>query len=302
VDATVVFASPAALRRVAATAPDLSAPQRTALARVRLLMSAGAPVPASLLRSLRAVLPAAEPHTPYGMTEVLPLTDVSLSAIEAAGAGDGVCVGAPLPGVDVRISALSPDGTADGHLTDRPGVRGEVCVRAAHVKDRYDALWALERTTSRDTGWHRTGDVGHLDAEGRLWIEGRLQHVITTADGAVTPVGIEQRVELVDGVSAAAVVGVGPPGTQVVVAVVAAECGPGRSGRRLRLGGRGTRLRLAGAELADAVRAAAGVDVAAVLLARELPVDVRHQSKVDRGDVARRAARLLAGARASRRP
>jgi acyl-CoA synthetase (AMP-forming)/AMP-acid ligase II len=200
-------------------------------------------------------------------------------------------VGAPLAGVTVRVSPLSPDGRAEGELTDRPGVVGEVCVRAAHVKDRYDALWALERAASRDPGFHRTGDVGHLDAEGRLWIEGRLQHVATTAAGPVTPVGIEQRVERVDGVSAAAAVGVGPAGAQVVVVVVVP------SGRRRR-----QRMGLAGSELADAVRAAAGVDVAAVLTTSALPVDIRHQSKVDRGEVARRAARVLAGARAQRRP
>ncbi|MGR7027059.1 alpha/beta fold hydrolase [Geodermatophilus sp. URMC 62] len=294
VDATVVFASPAALRRVAATAGDLTPEQRAALARVRLLMSAGAPVPAALLRSLREVLPAADAHTPYGMTEALPVTDVSLAGIEAAGDGEGVCVGRPLAGVTVRVSPLSPGGEADGELTDRPGVTGEVCVRAAHVKDRYDALWALERASSRDPGFHRTGDVGHLDAEGRLWIEGRLQHVVTTAAGVVTPVGIEQRVERLAGVSAAAAVGVGPAGAQVVVVVVAP------SGRRS--GRRGRRMALAGPELADAVRAAAGVEVAAVLGTAALPVDVRHQSKVDRGEVARRAARVLAGARARRRP
>ncbi len=303
VDATVVFASPAALRRVAATAADLSAEQRSALGGIRLLMSAGAPVPAALLRSLQGVLPAADLHTPYGMTEVLPVTDVSLAGIEAAGDGEGVCVGRPLPGVDVRVSPLSPAGEADGPLTDRAGGTGEVCVRAAHVKDRYDAMWALERASSRDPGWHRTGDVGHLDDVGRLWIEGRLQHVVATASGAVTPVGIEQRVERLPGVSAAAAVGVGPAGAQVVVVVIVPSgdpvpsgSGPAPSGRR-RITRRGDRLRLAGTDLADAVRAAAGVEVAAVLVARRLPVDVRHQSKVDRSEVARRAARVLAGAR-----
>jgi acyl-coenzyme A synthetase/AMP-(fatty) acid ligase len=225
------------------------------------------------------------------MTEVLPVTDVSLAGIEAAGDGEGVCVGTPLAGVTVRVSPLSPDGAADGELTDRPGVTGEVCVRAAHVKDRYDALWALERAASRDPGFHRTGDVGHLDADGRLWIEGRLQHVVPTAAGVVTPVGIEQRVERLDGVSAAAAVGVGPAGAQVVAVVVVPS--EARSGR-------GRRMTLAGAELADAVRAAAGTDVAAVLTTAALPVDIRHQSKVDRGEVARRAARVLAGARAPR--
>jgi acyl-CoA synthetase (AMP-forming)/AMP-acid ligase II/pimeloyl-ACP methyl ester carboxylesterase len=287
VGGTVVFASPAALRRVVATAAELSAEQRRALGGVRLLMSAGAPVPLSLLQQLRAVLPAADAHTPYGMTEALPVTDISAAEIEAAGPGDGVCVGRPLPGVEVRLSPLSALGAADGALTGARDTTGEVCVRAPHVKDRYDALWATERASSRDRGWHRTGDVGHLDGEGRLWIEGRLPHVVTTAAGVVTPVGVEQRVEALAAVSAAAAVGIGPAGAQVVVVVVVPVSGaPRRSATAL-----------AGPGLADAVRGAAGLDVAAVLVAGRLPVDIRHQSKVDRREVARRAADLLAGHR-----
>jgi acyl-CoA synthetase (AMP-forming)/AMP-acid ligase II len=275
---------------VVATAGELTAAQRTALGGVRLLMSAGAPVPLALLQELRAVLPAAEAHTPYGMTEALPVTDVTAAEVAAAGPGDGVCVGRPLAGVQVRVSPLTALGAADGPLTDEPGTTGEVCVRAAHVKDRYDALWATERASSRVPGWHRTGDVGHIDAEGRLWIEGRLPHVVTTAGGPVTPVGLEQRVEALGSVSAAAAVGVGPAGAQVVVLVVVPALPP-----------RGSRLRLAAPGLTDAVRHAAGRDVAAVLVTGRLPVDIRHQSKVDRREVARRAAEVLAGARSVRR-
>ena len=39
--------------------------------------------------------------------------------------------------------------------------------------------------------WHRSGDVGNIDQDGRLWIEGRTAHVITTAAGPVTPVPVE---------------------------------------------------------------------------------------------------------------
>ncbi|MGY1747333.1 alpha/beta fold hydrolase [Blastococcus sp. SYSU D00695] len=298
VEATVVFASPAALRRVVATAGDLTPAQRSALAGIRLLMSAGAPVPVPLLEQLRTVLPAAEAHTPYGMTEVLPVTDVSATELAGCGPGEGVCVGRPLSGVDVRISPLGADGAADGPLTDDPAVTGEVCVRAAHVKDRYDALWATERASSRPAGWHRTGDVGHLDAAGRLWIEGRLPHVISTRGGPVTPVGIEQRAELLPGVSAAAAVGVGPARAQVVVVVVVPDRS-GASGSSRPRGRRGGRpgMAVAAPDLADAVRAAAGVDVAAVLVTSRLPVDIRHQSKVDRARVARQAGRLLEGTR-----
>ena len=247
IDATLVFASPSALRNVAATAGTLTADQRRALDGIRLVLSAGAPVSSALLRKVQAALPRAELHTPYGMTEALPVTDISLAEIEAAGSGNGVCVGRPLPGVRVMISPLDQAGAATGELTSATGVTGEICVAAAHVKDRYDRLWATERDSARDQGWHRTGDVGHLDDHGRLWVEGRLVHVITTADGPVTPVAIEHRIELVDGVDSAAVVGVGPAGTQQIVAVVVASAAPGRpgAGPRRPAGSDGSRRTLA---------------------------------------------------------
>jgi olefin beta-lactone synthetase len=284
--ATVVFAAPAALRNVVATAASLSAGQRAALNRVRLVMSAGAPVPAALLRQVAEVLPAAELHTPYGMTEVLPVTDISLPGIEAAGPGNGVCVGLPRPGVEVRLSPLDGLGRAEGELTGEPGMTGEICVAAAHVKQRYDRLFAVEQASSRNPGWHRTGDVGHLDPEGRLWVEGRLVHVITTPDGPVTPVGVEQAIETRPEVAHAAVVGVGPAGTQAVVAVVVPateSTGP-----------------LASPALAAAARDASRTPLAAVLTVRRLPTDIRHNSKIDRAAVSRWAGRVLAGRRPGR--
>ncbi|HEX8095323.1 alpha/beta fold hydrolase, partial [Jatrophihabitans sp.] len=297
IGASVVFASPAALRTVAATAGALSPDQRAALGRIRLVMSAGAPVPVELLRQLGTLLPAAQAHTPYGMTEVLPVTDVSLPELVAAGPGNGVCVGRPVPGVEVEISALDALGQDVGKLSAEPDVVGEICVRAAHGKQRYDALWATERASSRDAGWHRTGDVGQLDGDGRLWIQGRLQHLITAPQGLLTPVGLEQRIAAVDGIAAAAVVGIGPAGTQQLVAIVV----PQRSGRRLagrvggpRLPGR-RRASVASLELSDAVRSTVDVPVAAVLVTNRLPVDIRHASKVDRTALARWAEKVLAG-------
>ena len=133
---------------------------------------------------------------------------------------------------------------------------------------------------------HRSGDVGHLDGAGRLWVEGRLVHVIATADGPLTPVGVEHRIEAGSPVTAAAVVGIGPPGTQQAVAVVV----PGTPAP----------VGLATSELASAVRAAARVRLAAVLGLNALPVDIRHAAKIDRQRLARWAERVLAGARVGR--
>nr|WP_269809611.1 alpha/beta fold hydrolase [Kineosporia rhizophila] len=282
IDATMVFASPAALANVLHTSVELGAAERSGLDQVRLLLSAGAPVPAALLTSLQALLPAAALHTPYGMTEALLVTDVDLTELVAAGPGNGVLVGRPLPGVEVTLSPLQADGTAAiAETTDKPEVTGEILVRAGHVKNHYDQLWYTQRTTFTEDGWHRTGDVGHFDAEGRLWVEGRLVHVLGTAGGFVTPVGVEQRIETVAQVRRAALVGVGPAGAQQLVAVLEAEAPAG----------------VAPLELAAAVRAVAGVELAAVLVTDGLKTDIRHNSKIDRTEVARWAEGRLAGSR-----
>ncbi len=292
VEATVVFASPAALRNVAATATELTPELRRRLRGVRTLLSAGAPVPVPLLRQIQALLPSAELHTPYGMTEALPVTDITLEEIERAlveaGAdADGVCVGRALPGVRLALDPLDLTGRPLGALETRPGVTGEICVAAAHVKDHYDRLWSLQQRSATPAGWHRTGDVGHLDQQGRLWVEGRLVHVITGPAGPVTPVGIEQRVEAVPDVGLAATVGVGPAGTQQTVVVVAPVTRPAGL--------------LAAPDLTAAVRAAARLPIAAVLIADRLPVDIRHASKIDRARVARWAEHVLGGGRPSGR-
>ena len=192
-----------------------------------------------------------------------------------------------MDGVTVALHALGADGRAQAAQSREPGVTGEIAVRAAHGKDRYDRLWLTERASAHNPGWHRTGDVGHLDTEGRLWVEGRVGHVITTADGPLTPAGIEQRVQGLSAVRLAAAVGVGPPGVQQVVVVVEIDPPTPYVG-------------LAPAGLAISVRGQARVDVAAVLAVAALPVDIRHNSKIDRTRVARWAADLLAGGRLRR--
>jgi acyl-coenzyme A synthetase/AMP-(fatty) acid ligase len=100
--------------------------------------------------------------------------------------------------------------------------------------------------------------------------------------GVLTPVGIEQAVESEAGVEMAAAVGVGPVGTQQLVIVVqhsGAKAGP------------------APLALVDTVRAVVLHPLAAVLITPKLPVDIRHNSKIDRAAVAEWATRVLSGGR-----
>nr|WP_281373358.1 alpha/beta fold hydrolase [Kineococcus aurantiacus] len=297
--ATSVFLSPAAVVNVLATAGDLDERQRRALGTVTTLLSAGAPVPTPLLQRVKELMPLADPRTPYGATEVLPATDVGLSDILAAGAGEGICVGLPVPGVTVAVAPLDADGVAGVDLVGTPGVVGELVVGGEHVKDHYDQLWATQaasvdvrpsptlRGTVRAGRWHRTGDVGHLDEQGRVWVEGRLAHVVTTADEVVTPVGVEQRAESVPGIARAAFVGIGPRAARQLVVVAEATDAVRRT-------------TVADPVLSQAVRTATGRNLVAVLLVPALPTDVRHNSKIDRARVTAWAERVLAGERAGK--
>ena len=299
---TVMWMSPAALSSVLAGARPGSH-VRTRLARagssLRLLLLAGAPIARSLLRDVMALWPECDVRTPYGMTEVLPATDVTAREVLTEPPGAGVLVGRPLPSVEIAVAVVDSHGTPSCELSTEAGVLGEVALRAPHTKDRYDAQAFVEQRTSRNRGWHRTGDVGILDQQGRLWLEGRLGHVIATVHGPLGPVSIEQRIEEglggvgVDRIVTAAV-GVGPAGAQVLVVVCApAVVGAGASRMRQR------NVDLAEMSLASRVRAVARdaqvPDVAAVLWIDRMPVDIRHGAKIDRARLAADAERLLAG-------
>jgi acyl-coenzyme A synthetase/AMP-(fatty) acid ligase len=287
IGATLAFASPAALANVVATAQPGA--RHAGLAGLRVVFSAGAPVPSETLRAVGALAPDASLHTPYGMTEVLPVADIELAAIEQAELDDptgGVCVGHPVDGAEVRIAALGFDAEDVPPELDT-GTTGEILVRAPWVSAGYLGLWATQRDARPGAvgDWHRSGDVGHLDALGRLWVEGRAVHVIHGPDGPITSVPVERVVERSLGLRRVAAVGVGPVGGQQLVVVIedpSADEGPADSG------------------VAAAVRTAVGKPVASVLTVPELPVDIRHNAKIDRAQVASWASDVLAGRSAKR--
>ena len=266
------------------------------------MLSAGAPIPVPLLDELSKLVPHASLHTPYGMTEGLPVTDVSLDMIRQAlaegtpnaegdildpFARDGVCVGYAVYGAAVAIAPLQEDGTVASEMTHEPGVTGEILVSAPHVKDRYDTLWVTEEQSISTPGWHHTGDVGHLDAAGRLWVEGRLAHVLLTAQGVLTPVAAEQSAETLDAVRRAALVSVGPAGTVAPVLVIEA------ADRKLKQGQAPFEL---SRQIRERVQDDTGIELAAVLVIKEHPTDIRHNSKIDRPALGEWASKVLAGA------
>ena len=167
------------------------------LSSLRYLTQAGGAMPVALTNRLRAALPGVDLFVMYGQTEATSrLTWLPPARLDRK-AGS---VGVPIDGVRVRI--VHEDGSGAG-----VGQDGEVQVSGPNVMQGYwnnpDATAAVLRD-----GWLRTGDIGHLDADGFLFLAGRRSDMIKTGAHRVHPGDIEQAIAEIDGVIEAAVVGV----------------------------------------------------------------------------------------------
>lgn len=157
---------------------------------VKRLFLAGAPVHPMLLKRVQALLPNGRVFTPYGATEALPVACITAEEVlrdtyKQTLQGSGTCVGHPLPGVRVRILPITdePLDTLPNALPT--GEIGEITVSAPYVSKRYlnDDV-ATKNAKIYDTDgilWHRMGDVGYLDTQGRLWFCGRKKERVIAA-------------------------------------------------------------------------------------------------------------------------
>ncbi|MFC9502608.1 AMP-binding protein [Streptomyces sp. NPDC057002] len=273
--ATLVLGSPAILGLIAGHC----ARHGLTLPSVRRVLSFGAPLRPRLAEGLAKALPAeAEILSVYGATECLPVAAIDADGlrslrIEPPPGHAGTCLGRPLPGISARI--LDADTTGLGEIA----VAGPVVSPAYHA--RPDAT-AAARTVAGGTLWHRTGDLGRLDDEGRLWYLGRKAHLVTGDGFTLTTEDIEATADTAAGVRRTAVVGVGPAGRQRAVLCVEPE--------------RGVREEA----VLDALRAALGDHrhgrhIGTVLFRPRFPTDIRHNSKIDRVRLAAQASKCARG-------
>jgi olefin beta-lactone synthetase len=254
---------------------------------LRRVLCAGAPVPEELWESSRTFLSNGQLHSPYGATEALPVTSISAEEKETT-TGFGACVGYPVSEMEVRIIAPSEGRIvtiSDAQEIRRGGI-GEVIVRGPVVTKTYDDN--LPATTGAkinfthdfETGfWHRMGDCGYLDTDGRLWFCGRKVERVETPEGTLYPEPCEQIFRVHPRAARCALVGLGPRGQQVPALVVETKLKNPAEGSTL-----ARELYSLGAKQAHT----AGITV--FFFRPKFPVDVRHNAKIHRLGLAKWAA------------
>ena len=281
---TYSFGSPALWRTVS----RYCATEGVTLPSLKRIFMAGAPVPVDLHRTLlkKILLPDADTFTPYGATESLPVTcftgrRVLAETAERSAAGAGMCVGEPVKDACVKIITVTDDviESWDDTLVLPPGEIGEIVVQGPMVTPAY---YGREDQTRRakiqDHGgfWHRIGDLGYFDEEGRLWMCGRKSHRVMTAGGMMCTVRCEAVFNNHPAVRRSALVGIGgDPGNQRPVIVVELE-------KNVDIPRETVREELLAAAAGNPLTSS----IKTVLFHPSFPVDVRHNAKINREKLA----------------
>ncbi|MCL2491323.1 MAG: fatty acid CoA ligase family protein [Coriobacteriia bacterium] len=255
---TFAAGSPAIWMKVAdyCIAHDIELPS------LKSLVMFGAPVALSMHEKWQKVLPNGTTYTPYGATESLPISNISGNYIlehtsDATCKGAGVCVGPVVPPLEARI-----------YNDDEIIVSGPVV-----TTEYYNEAEATRASKLSLDGalWHKVGDVGTIDEQGRIWFWGRNSHVVDLEDRKMYPIPCELVFNQLDGIKRTALVG--PIIDEKVVPTLVIEMEDGS-----------TRMtdELLGALQDTRNRFEHTLPIELFYLKRSFPVDVRHNIKIDR--------------------
>jgi long-chain acyl-CoA synthetase len=178
------------------------------LGSLRYLSSGAAPLSLDVLREFERRVPSCQILEGYGCTETSAVISSNPPGRRRVGS-----VGVPIAGCTVRIT-----GDDDTPITD--GRDGEICVRGPGVMKGY---WnsADESATVLRGGWLHTGDVGHMDSDGYLYVVDRKKDLILRGGFNVFPRDVEDVLLAHPDVAMAGVVGKPDPrmGEEVVAFV-----------------------------------------------------------------------------------
>jgi len=224
------------------------------------IITGGAPVTGKQLRAWQVAFPAANVNIVYGSTEAEPVAHLSLEERLSTDHLPGSCCGKPVPAVRSKIVKITHDPIPADKLAEfelPQGEIGELIVAADHIcRDYYrnpEAVIQNKILEPDGTCWHRMGDTGYFDVEGRFFLTGRVHSTIIRNGEVLHAQLVEQRLHqlLPDAERVAAFEEHG-----TLVAVVQTKTSHKKD--------------------------AADLDVDRVIFtSRKMPLDPRHNSKID---------------------
>ena len=250
------------------------------------VFTGGAPVFPDLMERIRTSAPAAQVTAVYGSTEAEPIAEIACDAISAGDhermrTGGGLLAGRPVEAVALRVlpdrwgTPIGPFSSAAFERACLPaGAAGEIVVSGLHVIPGYLGGEGDEETkfSAGDVRWHRTGDAGYLDGEGRLWLLGRCGAKAEDERGVLYPLAVEAAARAWPDVRRAALLASG--GRRLLFVEPARTSAP--------------------PDLHLLHRSLAWADLDEVRLVSALPLDRRHNAKIDYPALRRLASQMSA--------
>jgi acyl-CoA synthetase (AMP-forming)/AMP-acid ligase II len=280
---TNMFGSPALLNRLG----DHGRATGARLPSLKRVISAGAPVSPAIIEKFSEMMPEdAEIHTPYGATEAMPVLCIGSGEIlgttrKFSEQGYGICVGRPVGEATVGIIRITDNPIE--HWSDEllvgKGEIGEIVVKGDVVTRQYFERPQVELTAKiQDDGefWHRMGDLGWQDNKERVWFCGRKNHRVITENGPLFTIPCEAIFNQHPSVFRSALVGVGRPPHQkpvICIEVNKSETRVNRDALKHEL-------------LNMAAKHPMTQEIKTVLFHDGFPVDIRHNSKIFREQLA----------------
>lgn len=249
---------------------------------IKSIVVGGATVSKALAQGIRQAFPTADARIVYGSTEAEPISDVSLD--EYLGEQkEGYLVGHIASQVDLLISNVSDLDEQGKTITEEVLLAracqvdevGEILVSGHHVLKQYidnpnanrENKIPRKNVEATKSVWHRTGDCGYQDSQGRLWLSGRIKDVIRINGQTLQPYPIEQKLDQEKGIQRSSVIHyegevylfVQPSQKKTASSVIESI------------------TRIASDHLSDL-----GIKHIRYIEIEKMPVDGRHNSKIDR--------------------
>lgn len=189
----ITYLAPAMIRLLL-DRPEL---ERADVSSIRLILYGSAPAPPEMVERVGKAFARAAQVNVYGSTEA-GAASCALPPDQALRRPGSI--GRPVPPAELSIRAESGEPLAAGEV-------GEIWLRLPGAHRSYYNDEAATRATWTADGWLKTGDVGHLDADGYLYIDDRKKDVILRGGHNVYPAEVERALLAHPGVAEAAVVG-----------------------------------------------------------------------------------------------